>query len=306
MSGNKTKPARGYGLSKSRITAFEQCPKKLWLSVHKRDFAQPDPQSELRFAAGHQVGAIACDLTPGGVMIEAQPNLAAALQQTAELIAEGHRRPIYEATFSHDGWSIAEVKSSTGAKDYHVGDLATQVWVLENCQIKVRRASVRHIDNGFVLQRASDYSGLLKDAPLDAQVAPIAATRAAVVADARATLGGPEPATEMGAHCTKPFLCEFQAYCGNGLPAPPEWPVSILPRTGRKIAHEMAARGIFDLRDVPVEALKSRLHQTSQKCDQGLGLSSPLSGLRDDRPPSSSLDWYTPLSASPLSVFMPY
>ncbi|MFP5396254.1 MAG: hypothetical protein ACLGHF_08855 [Alphaproteobacteria bacterium] len=51
-------PVKNYGLSKSRITAFEQCPKKLWLSVHKREVAETQSQSELRFAAGHEVGAM--------------------------------------------------------------------------------------------------------------------------------------------------------------------------------------------------------------------------------------------------------
>ena len=136
---------RVFGLSKSRITSFEQCPKKLWLSVHKRELAETQAGSELLFAGGHEVGAIACELSPGGLMIEAQSDLQAALKQTAELLAAGHRAPIYEATFSHDGlliqadvlepagknsWRMAEVKSSTGVKDYHRGDLATQVWVM--------------------------------------------------------------------------------------------------------------------------------------------------------------------------------
>ena len=212
MPGNESEKARAFGLSKSRITAFEQCPKKLWLSVHKRDVAQSDPQSELRFAAGHEVGAIACDLTPGGIMIEAQPNLTAALEQTSKLMADGHRHPIYEATFSHegvliqadilepvgdDGWSIAEVKSSTGVKDYHVGDLATQVWVLENCGINIRRASVRHIDNSFELKLTGHYDGLLKDVPLDDAVAPIASNRAALIANARTVLS-PENSLGVG------------------------------------------------------------------------------------------------------------
>lgn len=103
MAGTAMSTARIYGLSKSRITAFAQCPKKLWFSVHKREVAETQSQSELRFAAGHDVGAIACELSLGGVMIEAQPDLKAALKQTAELLAAGHRAQIYEATFVHDG-----------------------------------------------------------------------------------------------------------------------------------------------------------------------------------------------------------
>lgn len=131
-----------YGLSKSRITSFEQCPKKLWLSVHEPELAQYDEGAELRFAGGNEVGEIACAMHPQGVMVEAKPDLTAALATTALLMDEGHPGPIFEATFQHDGvlvrvdvleragessWRAAEVKSSTGVKDYHLGDLATQV-----------------------------------------------------------------------------------------------------------------------------------------------------------------------------------
>ena len=74
-------------------------------------------------------------------------------------------------------------------------------------------------------------------------------------------VSGSEPAKEMGGQCAKPFTCEFQAYCSKGQPDPAEWPVDILPRTGRKIADEMAVLGIFDLRDVPADALRNRQHQ---------------------------------------------
>ena len=73
-------------------------------------------------------------------MVEAEPDLHAAIVRTRELIDQGHSSAIFEATFSHDGvlvrvdimepdgkgkWRVAEVKSSTSVKDYHVGDLAT-------------------------------------------------------------------------------------------------------------------------------------------------------------------------------------
>ena len=72
---------RRFGLSKSKITMFEQCPKRLWLSVHRREMAEQDDGAEARFATGHEVGAIACALLQGGVMIKAEPDLAAARLQ---------------------------------------------------------------------------------------------------------------------------------------------------------------------------------------------------------------------------------
>ena len=73
---------RRFGLSKSKITMFEQCPKRLWLSVRRPDLAEQDDGAEVRFVTGHQVGAIACALLPDGVMVEAEPDLAVALATT--------------------------------------------------------------------------------------------------------------------------------------------------------------------------------------------------------------------------------
>ncbi len=105
-------------------------------------FAEQDEGAETRFDTGHEVSAIACALLPAGVMVEAEPDLAAALATTRALLDGGYDGPIFEATLEHDGvlvridvlepvgasgWHMAEVKSSTKAKDYHVGDLATQI-----------------------------------------------------------------------------------------------------------------------------------------------------------------------------------
>jgi CRISPR/Cas system-associated exonuclease Cas4 (RecB family) len=51
--------AHRYQLSKSTIAMFEQCPKRLWLSVRRPELAEEDESYEERFATGHAVGAIA-------------------------------------------------------------------------------------------------------------------------------------------------------------------------------------------------------------------------------------------------------
>lgn len=161
------------GLSKSRIGAFEQCPKRLWLSVHRRELAEYEDRAEARFAVGNAVGEIACAAHPGGMMVEAEGGLTEALATTARLIADGHPGPIFEATFENrgvlvrvdvlerarEGWAAAEVKSSTRVKDYHRGDLATQVWVMRGAGLPLTGAKIRHIDTSFVLTREGDYAG---------------------------------------------------------------------------------------------------------------------------------------------------
>ena len=91
------------GLSKSRIAAFEQCPKRLWLSIHRRELAQQDESALARFTVGHEVGAAACAQLPAGVVIRVLPDPRAALHATRALLANGHTAPIYEATLKNDG-----------------------------------------------------------------------------------------------------------------------------------------------------------------------------------------------------------
>lgn len=115
-----------FGLSKSKIAAFEQCSKRLWLQVHRPELAVFDDAMAAGFAAGNDIGSIACSLHPNGVMVEAVPDLRSALAATEKLVCE-HEGPIFEATFSYDGilvrvdilerdnddgWLVREVKSS--------------------------------------------------------------------------------------------------------------------------------------------------------------------------------------------------
>lgn len=264
---------RRFGLSKTKITKFEQCSKRLWLSVHRPELGDCDDGSEARFATGNEVGNLACVLLPDGIMVEVDPDLAAALDKTQELLALRPAKPIFEATLQHDGvlvridvleplksggWRMAEVKSSGGPKPYHHGDLATQLWVARNCGLRIRSACIRHLNTSFVLQREGDYAGLFADTELMADVEGLIASRDAIVRDARKSLSGDEPDIGCGDHCTQPFACEFDAYCRSALPPPPEWSVDVLCNGGGK---KWRKQGIEALADVDANLLTSLLHQ---------------------------------------------
>lgn len=266
---------RRFGLSKSKIAAFEQCPKRLWLEVHRPELGIVDADTKTRFAAGHEVGEIACQLYSAGIMIEAEPDIRAALERTAELLTLEPPHPLFEATFERygvivrvdlmipaedGGWHIAEVKSTTGAKQYQLSDLATQIWVIEGSGIKVASANIRHIDREFIYMGEGDYRGLLKDSMQNEAIGPIVLTRAEVVALARSTLEGPEPERETGPHCTDPFTCQFQDYCNRGRDLP-AWPISILPNTGASLAQKWAEQGIVELTALREDDLASPLHR---------------------------------------------
>jgi hypothetical protein len=260
-------------LSKSRITAFEQCPKRLWLMVHRPELALPDEDADGRFATGDAVGEEACAQCANGVIVEAEPDIRAALKTTKALLATRHEVPIFEATFEHEGvlvridilepagdgrWHIAEVKSAGRAKAYHHGELATQIWAARGAGLKVASAVIRHIDTSFVLTRPSDYRGIFKDVPLHDELEPLIAERGAIVASARTVLGGEEPIHAVGGHCSSPFTCEFTSNCHNDVAPGSEWPVTVLPGGGGKRWLEQGVEDIFALDPA---LLASPIHQ---------------------------------------------
>lgn len=243
--------------------------------MHRRDLIKIDAATQARFDTGHAVGDLACDLVEGGVMVTMDDGVPGALKQTEELVSAGDK-PIFEGTFQHEGvlvrvdimrpdgnggWHVSEVKSASSRKDYHIADLATQVWVMEGAGIKIASASIRHIDSRFVYALEGDYLGFLTDRRSDDEVRPIANDRLAVVLDARQTLKGGEPDIAPGPHCDEPFSCDFKDYCYRDVERA-EWPISLLPNTGKRLAAAYEVKGLSELTEVPAGELKNPRHET--------------------------------------------
>ena len=87
---------RRMGLSKSRIAVFEQCAKRLWLSVHRPELSLESEGTRRVFRVGHEVGAAACALYPDGIEIDGSKGMAAAAEATAIELGRGVRVPLFE------------------------------------------------------------------------------------------------------------------------------------------------------------------------------------------------------------------
>src|SRR5437588_2192301 len=110
-------------LSKSRYTAGAQCHKLLWWKVHEPNALelQPDKVLQDRFDQGAQVGALARERFPGGVLIKARTADATAdssgalrprndrseqVERTRRAIEAGES-VIFEASFVADNTFVA-------------------------------------------------------------------------------------------------------------------------------------------------------------------------------------------------------
>lgn len=229
LSASPIKPR----LSKSKIAAFESCPRKLWLQVHRPGLVEFDPDTLALFKLGHQVGELARWRHPGGVLVaEDHRNIPGALTTTARLIAAHEHRPIFEAAFERDGvvvradilkpdawggWELIEVKNSLGVKPYQVRDIASQYWVLQGNRVCISSAIIRHVDRRVTATGLTRSSIGFVDVDVTSKAQSLLPSRVVVIAAARDTLAGPEPDVRPGSHCLRP-RCEFRGHCGVILP----------------------------------------------------------------------------------------
>jgi len=258
-------------LSKSRLISAWQCAKKLHLEKHHPELGEVSSQTESLFATGHQVGDIAQQLYGTADSVEIAFDFKTMLAQTKRLIDGGADFPIFEATFRHegvliradvlipdsDGWHVIEVKASTSVKDYHELDCAIQDWVLRNSGINVLSISLAHINNQFVYAGDENYGGLLIENDLTAKARKLEPAVLDLVAKARDAVTGPMPAVHVGAQCTKPYDCQFQAHCW---PSDTEYPILGLGGSRAKLGN-FVALGAHDIRDVAAADLTAATQQ---------------------------------------------
>lgn len=253
-------------LSKSKILSGLQCPKRLYLEIHQPELAQVGAQTQRAFAAGHRVGEVARTLWPGGHLVMHDQDLNAALAETQRFLAQSPATPLFEATFRHqgvlvrtdvlDGHGLTEVKASTAVKDYYLTDCAIQTWVVEGAGRPLEQVQLAHIDSSFVYPGGGNYQGLFAVEDVSDQVRGRLPEVPNWIARCHAALGDTCPSRDVGPHCYDPFDCPFIGYC---TPPQPDYPVTLLPRCGR-IAAELIAEGILDVRDIPEGRLANPRH----------------------------------------------
>jgi hypothetical protein len=272
-------------LSKSRIIAFRQCPKRLWLELHKPEL-RDDSASEVVFKIGYQVGDIArtiYDPEGTGVTIDIEAlGHGEALARSAALLAQGHS-PVFEAGMSIEGalayadvmlpdlsngtlrWRMIEVKSSTSVAPYHQDDIAVQSYIAVSSGVRISSVSVAHINNAFVYQGNGDYRGLLQEADLTEEALSRGDEVKLWIAEAQLVAAlAEEPEIGTGAHCTKPFTCGFCGYCNRDT-ALPDFPLKSLPNLHFRKREQFEADRYEDLRDVP-DNLLNHLQRRVKQC----------------------------------------
>jgi len=220
-------------LSKSKILSFRQCPKKLWLELHRPELGLPSDDSQARFVAGRQVGGVArriFDPKSTGELIDvARSGYDGAFARTRALLKQ--TQPIFEAGFAASGaisfadillpvrkkgkqlWRMIEVKSSTSVKDYHREDAAIQAYVANAAGVLLSSVAIAYVNTQFKYAGDNDYQALLEQEDVTAATHRRAPEVKEWIAAAQAIAAqASEPAKTTGSHCAKPFDCGFLEY----------------------------------------------------------------------------------------------
>jgi len=279
-------PNRPRTFSKSKLLAFLQCRKRLWLEVHRPEL-RDDSGAMGYFKTGYTVGDLARRLfDPEGqgelISIE-KMGWETAFERTREWMNEGIH-PLFEGVFSAGGglaladvmlpvreggklfWDLIEVKSTTQVKDYHRDDAAIQAALIRREGWPLRKIMVAVLDREFVYPGGGDYEGIFRLEDLTDEVATREAEVWEWIAQAQLTAAEPvAPAIAVGRHCSDPFDCPFIDHCSpkEGLPRNP---LSILPRFSfqrRDILEEMGITEVERVPDTELNELQLRVKEAT-------------------------------------------
>lgn len=311
-------------LSKSKIIAFRQCPKRLWLEIHRPDL-RDDSASEHVFAIGNQVGDLAQEIyniDGTGALIDIHTlGWPEAFAESEKLLTAGDAI-IFEAAMQTEGalaladvmlpdrsqpelrWQMIEVKSSSHIKDYHHDDIAVQSYIATASGVTLSSVSLAHVDNTFVYQGDGNYRGLLTCTDLTDEAMSRHDEVCQWLTEAHQTVEmANAPDTPVGPQCNVPFACPFIAHCHQDIEQP-EFPVSCLPNFRKKT--ELDALGITELSDVPDAMLNAKQAMIKQHTLAGTTYfnaeeaAAELAKVTVPGAPHYFLDFETTMSAVPI------
>lgn len=266
-----------HSLSKTLFIRGCQCHKSLWLKKYKPEWQDEEStEATARFASGNEVGELARDLFPGGVLIPFEEDgervpLEDQLRRTKEAM-EGGAKVIYEAAFQHDGifvkvdllrkrakgWDLHEVKAGTSVKDVYLLDSALQYFVLVGAGVPLGKVYVVHVNTAYVRDGDVDLDSLLTCQNVTNGVKGLQAEVRSATQKMRAALAQKKaPSIDIGPHCFEPYGCDFQGHCWGHIPED-----SVFDLRGRGVDQfALYSKGIVRQADIPLDLLKGKQKQ---------------------------------------------
>jgi len=252
-------------ISKSSFIRGKQCLKSLYLlKKHPELQDQISEAQQAIFDRGHNVGELAQQLFPGGVVaaFELPAGFMRSIKYTRELIRLG-KEVIYEAGLMYENthcfvdilvkqngkWFIYEVKSSTEVKEVYIYDAAFQYYVLNNLGLEIENVSIVYINNQYVRIGDIDIQQLFTIESVFDRVLENQSFVKNLLLNEVSTLQKPEiPDIDIGPHCFDPYDCSFMGYCWKDVP---DYSVFNISRLRSEKKFDLYNNGILETTDVP-------------------------------------------------------
>ncbi|WP_028452942.1 DUF2779 domain-containing protein [Chitinilyticum aquatile] len=265
-------------LSKSKIMAYRQCPKRVWIEVHHPELQNESDKSQASLACGYLVGGLArqhYDPQTKGVHIDhIADGFSEKLVQTSNSLTS--EQPLFEAALEAEnvmifsdlllpaqqgnagGWDMFELKSTTHVKDYHRDEIAIQAYIARQAGLPLNKTVVAHLDKEWIYPGNGDYHGLLVEHDLTDETIARAGEVASWIKAAKETVSQEnEPQMKTGSQCETPYKCGFSDYCFRNQQKAIH-PIHWLPRPSPSLSSYLEQHGITELRDVPDDLLNKQ------------------------------------------------
>src|SRR5882724_10073206 len=268
-------------ISKTTFLSFLECPKDIWLRLHRPDEVGTCDLSDFELhlvEQGNEVEAEARTLFPDAVLITATGE--DAVSDTQRLMA-AHTPALFQATFIVDGflarndvlaydaandrWDIYEVKGTNAIKEDSVGgrdhtdDLAFQVSVLLRAGVAIGRCFLIHLNKTYVRVGDIDRTALFE---IEEVTEAIEARLPRIEQEMQAAIVYLNAAQEPAGGCE----CVYKArtkHCTSfkiSHPHVPDYSVHDLVRISPEKLTQLIEHGIVDLNDIP-DDFKLSTHQ---------------------------------------------
>lgn len=264
-------------LSKSRYVTGLQCPKILWMNQHMPEQFDESVRDKTRLDVGNVVGDLAMGYYGDFVEVEFDEHgFEAMAERTRELLDAGERT-ICEATFIYqdnfcmadilrvedDGVHIVEAKATDEVKDYHLDDASYQLWVIEQCGLKVKSVGLMHLNKDYRRKGDINLHELFVVEDITDEVrSRISSVPQNIQSIAAKTDVEIEPEMRVGRHCRKPHACGYQAWCKREFPTPNVFDINgIWMSVAADLAYD---KGVVTFDDVAAAELDLNARQMAQ------------------------------------------
>ena len=223
-------------LSKSTFIRGVQCLKSLYLHKNRPFLRDKLTAHQLnKFDRGHEVGALAHKLFPGGE--NCAPHYPSAyrkaIEKTQQLI-QSKFPVIYEATLQAEGvlimadilsyhnhtWDMYEVKSSLKINQIYLFDISLQYFVLNQAGVPMGKAYILHVNEDYLYEGGDiDLEHFFKKVDVSDEVNGLQENiRSMLNSELMILEEKKSPSISIGPHCFTPYPCDFMGHCWKNEP----------------------------------------------------------------------------------------